>query len=129
MPCPGNSMNAYLIAKQVHQITAVILVALFALRGVLMLAGSGIGRRGVLAVAPHVNDTLLLLSAAYMAWVIGFQGWIVAKLLALVLYIVLAAVALKRGRTRGTRAGAFLAALAVLGYILAVSLTRRPLPL
>jgi hypothetical protein len=37
-------------------------------------------------------------------------------------------VALKRGRTKGVRAGAFAAALASAGYIVWVALTRDPSP-
>ena len=50
------------------------------------------------------------------------------KLLALLLYIVLGMVALKRGRTRTVRILAWLAALGVFVYIVAVAVSRNPLP-
>ena len=47
---------------------------------------------------------------------------------ALLAYIVLGAIALKRGKTPGVRIGAWLAAQAVFFYIVAVAVTRQPLP-
>ena len=44
----------------------------------------------------------------------------------LVGYIVLGTVALKRGRTRAMRIAAFVAALVVFGYIVAVAVTKSP---
>jgi uncharacterized membrane protein SirB2 len=44
-------------------------------------------------------------------------------------YIVLGTIALKRGRTRGVRAGAWVAALAVFFYILAVAFTKQVVPI
>jgi uncharacterized membrane protein SirB2 len=83
-------------------------------------------------IAPHVVDTLLLASAVWLAWFLGqtpfVHGWITAKVFALFAYIVLGMVALKRGRTKGVRAGAFAAALASAGYIVWVALTRDATP-
>ncbi|HEX7249101.1 MAG TPA: SirB2 family protein, partial [Burkholderiales bacterium] len=54
------------------------------------------------------------------------QPWLTAKVLALVAYIVLGSFALRRGRTRGARTGAFVAALCVALYIVSVAITRSP---
>jgi uncharacterized membrane protein SirB2 len=53
--------------------------------------------------------------------------WLTAKVVALVAYIVLGAVALKYGRTRGIRTAALAGALATFGYIVAVAVTKNPL--
>ena len=121
-------MSAYVIAKHIHQVTAVVLIALFVFRGVLMFAGSPLLKQRWLSVIPHINDTVLLAAALYMAWLVGFQHWVVAKLIALVLYVALAIVALKRGPTRPIRAAAFVAALLVLAYLVAVGVTKRVIP-
>jgi uncharacterized membrane protein SirB2 len=80
---------------------------------------------------PHVIDTLLLASAlTLVVWshqYPGAQNWLTAKLLALIVYIGLGTVALKRGRTKGARIAAFIAALLVFGYIVKVALTRQVL--
>lgn len=90
-------------------------------------AATTLGARG-----PHVIDTALLASAVTLAVLSGqyplAQGWLSAKVLALLLYIVLGTVALKRGKTRAVRAGAFAAALACFGYIVAVAVSKQPLP-
>ena len=81
-----------------------------------------------LAAAPLV-DTLLLTSALGRVFWSGqypfVQTWLTAKVLALVAYIVLGTIALKRGKTKGVRAFALLAALATFAYIVAVALTRN----
>ena len=52
--------------------------------------------------------------------------WLAAKLVALLAYIGLGALALRPGRSKGARAAAWLAALAVFAYIAAVAVTRSP---
>jgi len=52
--------------------------------------------------------------------------WLATKIGALVVYIVLGSIALKRGRTRAIRAAASAAALATYAYIVGVALTRSP---
>ena len=124
--------DAYPWIRAVHVACAALSVAGFAARGVLMLRGSPwLGLRFV-RVAPHVVDTLLLASAVWLAWFLGqvpfVHGWITAKIGALLAYIVLGSVALKRGRTRRVRAAAFAASLATVAYIVWVALTRDPTP-
>jgi uncharacterized membrane protein SirB2 len=55
------------------------------------------------------------------------HGWLTAKVLGLLAYIVLGSIALKRGRTRGQRILAFAAALLAAAYVVSVALTRDPL--
>ena len=81
-------------------------------------------------IVPHVIDTVLLASALWLAWRIGAdgtRGWLWAKVVGLVAYVVLGTIALKRGRTRGARAVAFVAALATFGYIVSVAIAKSPL--
>ena len=124
--------EAYLFVRTLHIACAVASIAGFAARGTLMLAGSPLLQLRVVRVAPHVVDTLLLASAVWLAWFLGqvpfVHGWITAKVLALLLYIALGMLALRRGRTKRARATAFAAALAVAGYIVAVALTRDATP-
>jgi len=123
----------YLLLKQVHVACAVLSVAGFALRGALMIRDSGLLQARFARVAPHVVDTLLLASALALSWLSGqfpfAQGWLTAKLLALVLYIVLGTIALKRGRTKRVRVAAFWLAMLTVLYIFSVALTRDPLGL
>lgn len=119
----------YLAVKHLHITFAVLSGSFFVLRGLWMLNDSALLRRRWVKVVPHVVDTLLLGSALVMVFWSGqypfVKPWLTAKVLALVLYIVLGTLALKRGKTRGVRTFALLAALATFFYIVAVALTRQ----
>ena len=118
------------ILKAVHVGSALLSVAGFVLRGVWMLQDSPLLRARATRILPHVVDTLLLVSAIALALRIAqypfVHAWLTAKVLALLAYIVLGSLALKRGRTRRARGFAFAAALGVFLYIVAVAITRNP---
>ncbi|HKY02561.1 MAG TPA: SirB2 family protein [Burkholderiales bacterium] len=120
----------YIVLKQIHLAAAIGSLSLFVLRGLLMLADSPALRGKTLRILPHVVDTLLLLAGVGLAYLLrqvpGVSLWFTAKLVALLLYIVLGSVALKRGRSKGTRAFAFVAALAVFAYIVGVAIHKNP---
>lgn len=123
--------SGYVLVKAVHIGCAALSLAGFGVRGVLVLAGSPWGLTGFARVAPHVVDTVLLASAIWLAVLAGqypfADGWLTAKLLALVLYIVLGSIALRHGtRPPALRIAAFAGALATGGYIVSVALTRDP---
>ncbi len=117
---------------QVHAGLALLSLLGFVIRGVWMMRGSPMLTRRWVKIAPHFIDTLLLLSGVTL--VIHYriypteQSWLAAKLLALVVYIVVGSIALKRGKTRVIRVTAFFAALMVFAYMLAVANTRLPMP-
>jgi uncharacterized membrane protein SirB2 len=121
----------YLLVKQVHVACATLSIAGFVLRGALMMRESALLQARFARVAPHAVDTLLLASAVVLSWQSAqypfAQEWLTAKLVALVAYILLGTVALKRGRTKGVRIAAFWLALLAVLYIVAVALTRDPL--
>ena len=122
----------YLWLKNLHVTCALISFAGFLLRGWWMLRGSALLNHRVTRVLPHVNDSILLLAAIGLTVILGqyplAQGWLTAKLTALVLYILLGSVALKRGGTKRIRGAAMLGAVISFGYILGVALTHRPVP-
>lgn len=94
-----------------------------------MLLDSSMLQRRWVKLVPHVVDTLLLVSALVLVfWSAQYpfvQAWLTAKVLALIAYIVLGTIALKRGKTKGVRTFAWFAALATFAYIVAVALTRQ----
>lgn len=120
------------MVRALHVGSAALSIAGFAARGALMLADSPWLRARLVRVAPHVVDTILLASAVWLAWFLGqipfVHAWLTAKVLALLAYIVLGALALRRGKTKRVRAAAFAAALAVAAYIVAVALTHDAAP-
>jgi uncharacterized membrane protein SirB2 len=125
-------MSAYLFAKYVHAGAVALSIAGFIARGVLMLRASPLLQARFVRIAPHVVDTLLLASALWLAWMLQqypfVHGWLTAKVLGLLAYIVLGSIALRRGRTRTVRAAAFAGALLAAGYVVAVALTKDPRP-
>jgi uncharacterized membrane protein SirB2 len=118
--------------KAIHIATVAISYALFFVRGIWMLTGSPLLERRWVRVVPHVNDTVLLAAAIWMAVILGqypgTQGWLTAKVAGLVAYIGLGMVALRRGRTRRVRLASWIAAQLVFAYIVAVAFTHDPLP-
>ncbi len=122
--------DAYLLAKSLHITFAALSIAGFAARGVLMLCDSPLLGARPVRIVPHVLDTFLLASAIALAWMLKqypfVHGWITAKVFALLAYIVLGSLALRPGRPKAVRAAAFVAALATVGYIVSVAVTRDP---
>lgn len=122
----------YTALKHLHVLTVGITLALFLWRGLLMLNDSEGRQAGWLRVVPHLNDTLLLTAAIAMILVGGLSltdnPWLLAKIVGLLAYIGLGTVALKRGRTRSIRLKAFIAALGVFAYLLAVAISKQPIP-
>ena len=120
----------YAAIKAIHVACAILSAAGFAARGVLMLRDSALLASRFVRIAPHIIDTLLLASAVALAWMSAqypfAQAWLTAKVVALVAYILLGTIALKRGRSKPVRAAAFALALATVLYILAVAYTRNP---
>lgn len=106
-------------------------VSLFALRGMLSLAGV----RWVMATpARYLSysiDTALLTSALMLVNILpgaAFANhWLTVKLLLLVVYVVLGSFALKRGRTRRIRATCYLAALVVIVVVYGIARQHNPL--
>lgn len=122
---------AYAWIKALHVACVIATFAMFFGRGILMLRRSPLLDHRVVRVAPHVNDTLLLASAIALV-VMSRQypiesPWLTAKIIGLLAYIGVGMLAFRRG-TRRTRIAAWLVALAVFFYIVAVALTRNPLP-
>ena len=118
----------YAVVKQLHLAAVALSWTLFFLRGVWMIADSPRLKARWVRVVPHVNDTILLVAGAYLATFVGLQPWILAKLAALVAYILIGMVAITRGPTKPVRIVAWIAAQCVFLYIVAVALRKNPLP-
>jgi uncharacterized membrane protein SirB2 len=119
----------YFAIKYLHVTCAVLSGSFFMLRGIWMLRNSAMLQQRRVRIAPHIVDTLLLVSALTLAGLSGqypfVQNWLTAKVIALVAYIFLGAVALKRGKTKQVRTGAFIGALLIFAYIVCVAISKR----
>jgi uncharacterized membrane protein SirB2 len=126
-------MEVYLLLRTIHVACVTVAAAGFLLRGAWMLQRSPLLEHRLTRTLPHINDSLLLGAAIGMAWMAQLNpldhAWLMAKLIGLLAYIVLGSIALRRGRTPRVRALAFAGAVVGFGYIVAVALTRHPLPI
>ena len=121
----------YVTIKHAHIASAMLSGSLFLLRGYWMMRESTMLQHRVVKILPHVVDTILLASALIMVFWSGqypfVQNWLTAKVLALVAYIAIGTIALKRGRNKTQRVSAFFAALLIFAYIGLVAMTKRAL--
>lgn len=123
-------MLDYLLIKHLHMTLAALSLGLFVLRAGWSVAGSPMLRRRWVRVTPHIVDTLLLtfgvtLMILLRAWP-HQTPWLAAKLLALLVYIGLGTMAIKRGTTPARRAGYALAAIMVFLYMVGVAVRHHP---
>jgi len=122
----------FITIKYLHLGSILLSYALFVLRGIWMLQSSAILRQRWTRIVPHIIDTVLLLSAITLAYQLSLSPlstpWLMAKIIALLLYIVLGTIAIKRGKTLKIRLTAWLAAQLVFIYIVSVALSHNPLP-
>ena len=120
----------YMALKHLHMTFAGLSIGLFVLRGIWMFTESPRLNARLTRIVPHVVDTVLLASAVGLMFVVHqypfVHGWLTAKLLGLVLYIVLGTIALKRGSTKTIRGAAFFAAVAVFVWIFMTARMRTP---
>lgn len=121
----------YAAFKHIHLLTVALSLGLFTLRGIWMLLDSDKLQKRWVKIVPHIIDTLLLVSAIGLMFQISqypfADSWLTAKLLGLVAYIVLGTIALKRGKTKGTRVIALVAAFGVIAYIVGVAIRHNAL--
>ena len=116
--------------KLVHVSAVIASGSLFALRGVLMLASSPHANHAALRYLSYAIDTTLLTAALMLVTILHqypfVDGWLTAKVLLLVVYVVLGTLALKRAQVRRVKIGCFFAALAVFLYIVSIARTHDP---
>jgi uncharacterized membrane protein SirB2 len=122
------SIEHHLLIRNIHLLCVGLTLLSFILRGIWMLRDSPWLQRRAVKIVPHLIDTILLLSGVALAMDIQqypiTHSWLSAKLAALLLYIILGSIALKRGKTNRWRGLAWIGALAVFGYIIAVARSR-----
>ncbi len=118
----------YAHVRLLHISCASLSISLFLLRGALQLVGVDWRRRRWLRIVPHINDTVLLAAAITLSIMSHqypvAQAWLSAKVLALLVYIVVGSVAFRPGVPPAQQALAFVGALATVGYIVAVAISR-----
>ncbi len=118
----------YESVKLIHIGAAILTISGFLLRGYWMFSGSPRLHLKVVKILPHIVDTIFLLSGIALIVILNLpvlsQNWLLMKFAALVVYIVLGAIALGRGKTLRARTVAFVLSLATFAYIAGVALSK-----
>lgn len=124
-------MDSYLIFKSVHMTFALLSISGFLLRGYWMLQDSPMLQRKPVKILPHIIDTIFLLSAIVLLFMLGFgllqQGWLLHKISLLFVYIVLGTIALGNKYTKPKRITAFFAGVLVFFYIVGIAVYKSAL--
>lgn len=117
--------------KAVHVTAVLASGGLFAVRGLLVLAGSRLPMAAPVRYLSYGIDIVLLTAALMLTAVVHqypfVHGWLTAKVLLLAAYIALGSFALKRAHTRRGRALCFVAALGVYAFMIGVARAHHPL--
>src|SRR5687767_2381324 len=116
--------------KAVHLAAVIASGLLFLLRGSAVQLGTKWAMAAPLRWLSYSIDTVLLTAALMLVTILHqypfVHGWLTAKVVLLIVYVVLGSFALKRGRTRAARISCWIAALLV--YLFIVSIARAHSP-
>ena len=117
--------------KYIHVLMVLLSGALFALRGIGVLAGARWPQSLPVRWTSYAIDTTLLTAAmmllTILPWAMFGNGWLGTKMVLLLGYVVLGSLALKRGRSARARAWCYAAA--VLVYLCMAGIARAHHPL
>jgi len=117
--------------KTIHVVFVALSFAGFFIRGIWMLRDSTLLRQRWVRITPQVVDTVLLVSAIVLAVQMRFspmeQAWLMAKIIALVIYIAVGLVALRFGSSKRVRLSAWLLGLFIFMYIVSVATSKSAL--
>ncbi|GGF53203.1 SirB2 family protein [Alteromonas lipolytica] len=119
----------YMMAKHLHLTAVGLSILLFVIRFLYGQMNPAFLQKKWVKIVPHVIDTVLLLSAIWLCFIISqyplVNGWLTFKVFGVVAYIFLGLVALKKAKTPAMKWGSFVAALIVLGLTAKVAVTKQ----
>lgn len=123
-------LDFYPQIRIVHIAAVLASGGLFFLRGLIVQLGGRWAMAAPLRYLSYTIDTVLLTAALMLATILHqypfVHDWLTMKVVLLFVYVALGSYALKRGRTRKTRAICWLAALAVYAFIISIARARQP---
>lgn len=118
----------YMAFKHLHLTMVAITILLFLIRAVMLLAWPKGLQKKLFKILPHVVDTLLILSAVGLLVAMQMNplhvGWVLAKIVGLLLYIAFAVYAFKKANSLGEKILGLALAGTALIYIAKVALAR-----
>jgi len=126
-------MNYYLLLKTLHISTVVFSISLLLFRTILLLRSSELLNTRILKVTPHLNDSLLLISALTMLFTSdyissGNMGWVYAKITAMLLYILTGIYLFRRAKNKHQILYLLSLALILYLYIIQTAITKNFIP-
>ena len=117
--------------KQFHIFLALLSGSLFAVRGAFALAGASWPRALPVKWLSYAIDTSLLTAAlmllTILPWAMFANGWLLAKICLIVVYVVLGVLAMRPQRTTRDRALYYAAALLAFASIYGIARAHHPL--
>jgi len=117
--------------KTIHVTFAALSFIGFFVRGIWMLKDSPLLQQRWVKITPQLVDTVLLGSAIILAVQMRLspfeQPWLMAKIIALLVYIGVGLVALRFGRSKSIRTAAWLLGMVIFSYIVAVAVSKSVL--
>lgn len=120
----------YLALKHLHLTFVALSLIFFVMRGLWLFTNSNLLAKKWAKILPHIISTLLLVSgivlAVHLSMSPGGQPWLLAKIIALVIYIGLGVAAFKTRNVTMSKVF-WVSALVVFAYMVSVALTRNPL--
>src|SRR5699024_9738818 len=120
-------MNYFLI-KHIHVTSAVLSIVFFLIRAVWSVTENALLHHKAVKVLPHIVYSVPLVCGVILTAMLGpSQPWILAKIVALVFYIGVGNLAIKRGKTPTSRAVAAIIATLIFFYIVGVALAHNPM--
>lgn len=119
---------SYIAYKHLHTSFAALSIIFFIIRAYWSVLERGCLQNTFVRVAPHIIDTLFLLSGLAMAFTIGFNHpWLIAKIIGLIAYIYVGIFAIRRGRTPQIRLLSAVIAALIYVYIVGIALNKSVL--
>lgn len=119
----------YPLLKHLHLFFIALSFIIFFLRGIWMISGSTILQNKIVKIAPHIINTLMLLTgiavAVYLKLSPEDHPWLIAKIIGIVVFIILGIAAFKAGQPK-VRLGLWLMALIVFIDIAAIAVSKSP---
>jgi len=122
-------MEYYSFTKTIHVMTVIISIVLFILRVRLLIVKSAALKNTIFRILPHFNDSILLFSAVSLLILGGIvpgneNPWVIAKIIAMVMYILIGFYIFKSKLNRKRTIIMFIIALTIYSYIVHTAITK-----
>ena len=119
----------YMMAKHLHMTAVGISILLFVIRFLYGQMNPDFLQKKWVKIAPHIIDTVLLLSAIWLCIILSqypfVNGWLTFKVIGVIGYIFLGLIALKKAKTPPIKWASFFAALIILALTAKVAVTKQ----